>query len=216
MKVAVLSESPADEAAIRVFLDGLLREQTESCQRPRSPSGGKDAVFGSLPSVLTYVHYRTDADALCVVVDSDRSPVHDRSHEQPDKLNLKCRLCKLRSIVTTVQNALRPVPGRPAIKTAIGLAVPQIEAWYLAGRDPHVNEALWNQFLSAALPRYRREDLKVKVYGIDRPLLAQAIECARKEAERIVRDGHLPLLEKLFPAGFGAFARDVRAWQTQG
>jgi hypothetical protein len=35
---------------------------------------------------------------------------------------------------------------------------------------------------------------------------------AREETQRIVRDGHLSLLEQSFPGGFGALAKDLRAW----
>ena len=79
MKVAVLSESPADEAAIRILVEGLLGRTIEPPPMPPIRSRGHDAVVASLPTVLKHLHYRTDAEALVVVLDSDRSPVHDPS-----------------------------------------------------------------------------------------------------------------------------------------
>ena len=216
MKVAILSESSADEAALRVFVEGLLGEKTVAPDRFPVRWRGVPGVFNDIKALLSLLHYRTDVDSFCVVVDSDRSPVHDPSHDAPGKAEPECRLCRLRGIVADVRRTLRPVPGRATVKTALGIAVPQIEAWYLAGRNPHVNEATWIQSLKSGVSVYRRDSLKTEVYGSGRPPLDRETECAKREAERIVRDGHLPLLEKLFPSGFGAFANDVRGWRTPG
>jgi len=35
---------------------------------------------------------------------------------------------------------------------------------------------------------------------------------AKEEAERIIREGKLALLEQLFPGGFGTLAAEVRSW----
>lgn len=212
MKVAVLSESVADEIAVRVFLEGLLETQTDAVPHLRIQSRGKDAVFSRVGSLLAYLHYRTDADALCIVVDSDLTPIHKESHHDPGQPESNCRLCHLKSLIAQVEPHLRPREHVAPLKIAVGLAVPQIEAWYLVGRDNWVGEAGWAPYLRGEKIPYRREELKGKVYGTDRPPLDHEIERARKEAERIVRDGHLPLLERLFPIGFGAFANDVRSW----
>ncbi|MFH1922028.1 MAG: hypothetical protein ABIP48_19355 [Planctomycetota bacterium] len=169
-------------------------------------------MFKYLPNVLKHLHYRTDADGLVVVVDSDRSPVHQQSHTEPGKTDEKCRLCQMAKIVADVQNELRPRPrGRP-VKIALGLAVPQIEAWYLTGHDPHVSEAAWIVGLQSGKLPYTSDSLKESVYGTDEPLLALETVRATEEAERIVREGKLPLVEQLFPGGFGALANDVRSW----
>jgi len=131
MKVAILGESPADETAIRILVDGILSKQTQpislSSLRARVPS--VDAVFRTLPAVLRELHYnQPDAEALVVVVDSDYSPLHQPTHEQLGGFERKCRLCKMRQIVAQVQSQLRPLSGRPLIKTALGLAVPTVEA----------------------------------------------------------------------------------------
>lgn len=212
MKVAIFSESSADEAAIRVLVDGLLGKKTAAPQMPPIRSRGWNAVLRSLPTVLRHLHYQTEAEALVVVLDSDRSPPHVETHPEPGGPGEKCRLCQMLRIVRGLQNELpaRHMYGR--IKTALGLAVPQIEAWYLVRRDPHVSEAAWISAQQSGQCPYAREHLKPKVYGTDRPSLELETRRAREEAERIVREGKLPVLEKSFPGGFGALANDVRDW----
>ena len=212
MKVAVFSESSADEAGIRILVEGLLGDKTEFA--PLFPIRGRgcDAVLAYLASVLKHLHYRTDAEALVAVVDSDRSPVHRETHATPEGAEEKCRLCRMASIVGDVQKELRPRQHYSPLKIALGLAVPQIEAWYLAGRDPHVSESAWMVGLQSEKPPYTSDSLKREMYGTPEPLLALETERAVREVQRIVRDGKLPLLERLFPGGFGALARDVRNW----
>jgi hypothetical protein len=107
-------------------------------------------------------------------------------------------------------SGLRPVTNRSQLKTAIGLAVPAIEAWYLSGLDPHINEATWTRKLKSEPITYTRRTLKKKVYGTERPTIEIETVHATKAAIRLVND--LSLLEQLFPNGFGAFAHDVRNW----
>lgn len=210
MKVAVLSESPADEAAVRVLVDGVLGRQTQAVTIAPLRTRGLSGVFEVLPAVLKQLHYHTDAEALVVVVDSDHSPVHNDGHEQPDGAETGCRLCKLRRVVAQVRGQLRPISNRPSIKTALGVAVPAVEAWYRCGLDPHVTEATWIMGLQSGSYPYTRNRLKQAVYGTDRPPLTLETRRATEEAQRLVRD--LSLLERLFPAGFGSLARGVRGW----
>jgi len=116
MKIAVLSESPADEAAIRVLVDGVLGKPTQTIAFPPLRTRGWQGALGALPAVLRYLHYATDADGFVAVVDSDHSPVHQPSHEQSGSEDGECRLCKLREIVARVQSQLRDRAGRPPIK----------------------------------------------------------------------------------------------------
>jgi hypothetical protein len=212
MKVAVFSESSADEAAIRVLLDGLLGTETAAPQMPPIRSRGWHTVLTRLPIVLRHLHYQTDAEALVVVLDSDRSPAHLEAHREPGGAEEKCRLCQLTRILRQVQSELPPRDTYGRVKTALGLAVPQIEAWYLVGTDPHVTEGAWISGLKHGKFPYAREHLKQKVYGTDRPSLDLETSRAKEEAQRIVREGKLPLLEQSFPGGFGALAQDVRDW----
>ncbi len=210
MKVAVLSESPADEAAVRILVDGVLGRQTRTIALPQLRTRGWPAVFRDLPSVLMHLHYRTDAEALIVVVDSDHSPVHRNEHEQPGRVDEKCRLCKLREAVARVQGQLRPRSGRPQLKIALGVAVPTIEAWYRCGLDPHVSEAAWILGLQSGSYPYTKLHLKKDVYGMEQPLLRLETRRATEEAQRLIQN--LAILESLFQTGFGALVRDVRGW----
>ncbi|MGH9429641.1 MAG: hypothetical protein ACRD2L_25430 [Terriglobia bacterium] len=209
MKLAVLSESSADEAAVRVLVDGLLDRQTRLIAFSLRTRGWP-AVFRELPAVLRELHYHREAEGLVVVMDSDFSPVHRVAHEQPDGADAKCRLCRLRQIAAQVQAQLRPVAGRPPLKTAFGVAVPTVEAWYRSGLDPRVTEAAWILGLQSQSFLYTKNSLKQDVYGTDRPSLALETSRATEAAQRLVQN--LPLLESLFPTGFESLARDVRSW----
>ena len=143
MKVAILSESSADEAAVRILVDGLLGRQSLPIHPPPLRSRGWPSVRQILPAVLKHLYYQTDAEALVVVVDSNHSPVHQEAHDQPEGGDERCRLCQLRKAVDRVQGEVRLLPNRPRIKTAVGIAVPAIEAWFLCGSDPRVSEAAW-------------------------------------------------------------------------
>ena len=210
MRVAVLSESPADEAAIRILLDGILGSHTQSVDMPQIRTRGVSGVFTILPTVLKHLHYQTHADALVIVVDSDLTPVHKPEHEESGGTDERCRLCKIRHIVDSVLGELRPVQGRSRIKIAVGIAVPAVEAWYQCGRDPHVTEAAWIAGLTSGPFPYTTRSLKEDVYETPRPPLDLETRRATEEAQRLVQD--LPLLEQCFPTGFGALAREVRNW----
>lgn len=213
MKVAVLSESEADEAAIRVLVEGLLGKQTEPPTHMLPIRGrGYGAVFKVLPNILKHLHFRTDTEGFVAVLDSDRTPVHQQLHDQPGQTDEKCRLCRLKTIATQVLSHLPARPPYGPLKTAFGLAVPQIEAWYLFGRDPHVGQAGWIEGLQSGQFPYTSADLKQKVYGTADPVLALERERAVEEAQRIVRESKLAQLEQWFPGGFGVLANDVRGW----
>ncbi len=212
MKVAILSESEVDEVAVRLFVEGLLDTETESPGDLNIRSRGWPGVRNILPGILRRLHFGTDVEALVVVVDSDRTAVHNSETCESPRPGHECRLCELRAIVQRTQHGLAPRPPLLPIKTALGLAVPQIEAWYLVGRDPGVSEATWINARRDGTFAYTTNQLKQQVYGTDRPSLELAVERARQEAKRIVDGGKLRQLEEHFPAGFGALADDVRRW----
>jgi hypothetical protein len=207
MKVAVYSESPADEAAVRILVEAVLGRKTQ--HMPFSAPPGWSSVFSYLHKVLKHLHYNTDTEALVVVVDSDESTTHEPAHDQPNGANPKCRLCGLREEIFEIKKYLSAVPGRAEIKTAVGLAIPAIEAWYLCGRDPHLTEALIIQKTSAQIVPFKKQ-LKRDVYGTDRPSLELEMKHAIEEATRLAT--MLDDLETFFPNGFGPLARDVRNW----
>ena len=57
---------------------------------------------------------------------------------------------------------------------------------------------------------YTKNELKVRVYGSDRAGEVLKTERSIEEGRRLAQN--IPLLESKFPIGFGALARDVRAW----
>ncbi len=210
MNLAVLSESAADEAAIRILINGILGQETIPVNIPPLRSRGWPSVLRVIRPVMGHLHYQTDADAFVVVVDSNTSPVHQSSHVESDEASEGCRLCQLESALGDVQSRLRPLPGRRAIKTAVGLAVPAIEAWYRCERDARVTEATWMEGLRSGAFPYSKNRLKEDIYGTDRPSLEHETARAVEEAQRLV--GDLGLLEIFFPNGFGALAQKVRTW----
>ncbi len=100
MIVAILSESPADEAALRVLVDGILRQNTVPPDRPFPiRARGWEAVFRTVPSLVKDLHYQTDAAGLVVTLDSDYTAVHDETHSRSPGGNKDCRLCRLIAMI---------------------------------------------------------------------------------------------------------------------
>lgn len=215
MKTCVVSESPADEAAVRILVEGILGRPTVPIPGPSLVSRGWTTAVSVLPVAIKHLHYHTDAEALVVVLDSDETPIHDSAHDEAGGHD-KCRICIVSKIATDTISNLRQVAGRSRLKIAIGLAVPAIEAWYAFGAEKSVSatsEAAWIIGLSrkGKFP-YTKPQLKNDVYGTDRPSLALETQCATREAQRLAKD--LGQLEAFFPNGFGFLARQIRSWQT--
>jgi len=207
MKLVVLSESPEDETAIRILVDGILGTHTDHVAPPFLRTRGWSQLLTVLPGVLKHLHYHTDADALVVVVDSDDSVPHRQNHRLPESAS--CRVCRLRSLADQVQSDLTEVPNRSPLNTAFGLAVPALEAWLRCGTDPHAVEATLIQRPDGRT-RALRQQLKRDVYGMDRPSPQARMARAVEEAQRLVQ--MLEEFERCFPDGFGSFAREVRSW----
>ncbi|MBA3850059.1 MAG: hypothetical protein C0502_08690 [Opitutus sp.] len=213
MKLAILSESPADEAALRVLVGCLLGEPLHLVT-PALRARGWPSVEQVLPPILRHLHFHTDARGLVVVVDSDDSPVHTAVHEAPGYHHPACRICRLRAVFRRTMKNLPPARGRHAPLRAVGLAVPAIEAWLLCGRDPQVTEAAWLAGQERGVQPYTRRELKARVYGTMRPSLPLEIQRAVEEVSR--HRGDMRRLENDFPNGFGALVRDLRAWKNSG
>lgn len=211
MKFAILSESPADEAALRV-LAGYVLDRPFELVGPTLRARGWPSVEQVLPSVLRHLHFNTDAHGLVVVVDSDDSPVHTVAHDAPGYHHPLCRICRLRAVFRRTLKNLPPARGRERVLRAVGLAVPAIEAWYLCGRDTSVTEEAWLHGQQSGRPPYTRRDLKRRVYGTERPSLPLEIRRAVEEVSR--HRGDVRRLENDFPRGFGALAHDLRGWNA--
>ena len=211
MKVAVLSESPADEAAIRILVDAILGEATESSPPFPLRSRGWPSVRGILPSLIKHFQYQTDTDGLAVVVDANGSPLGDQGADQMAKGARRSRAAELHEVIESVRGQLKQVPGRETLRVAIGVAAPAIEAWYLCGVDPGATETSWMRELAEGTQAQGKIlSLKRQVYGTDRYSIALETDRAIEHAHRLAK--HLDLLEKHFPTGFGTFAQTVRSW----
>jgi len=207
MNIALLSESPADETALRELVTGVLRERPRFIA-PGFRARGWPNVAQVLPSVIRHLHFNTDADALVVAVDADDSVVHGAAHDRPGYFHPHCRMCQLRAVHRQTTRKLPPARGRERLLRAVGVAVPAIEAWYLCGRDPAVTEAAWVEGNARGARPYSRAELKLRVYATERPSLAHEIACALIEVERHRADSRR--LEHDFP-GFAALAGDLRS-----
>jgi predicted acyl esterase len=209
MKLAILSESPADEAALRVLVEGALGEPVQLVQASLRARGWP-SVAQVMPAIIRHLHFNTDADGLAVVVDADDSVVHTEPHEAPGYFHPHCRLCQLRAVYRQTVKKLPPARGRQRILRAVGVAVPAIEGWYLCGRDQTVSEAAWLHGQEIGQAPYTRHELKWRVYATDRPSLPHETLCALEDARRHAQDTRR--LENDFP-GFRALANDLRTWR---
>lgn len=211
MKLAILGESPADEAAVRVLAGAVLGAPC-TVVRPALRARGWPNVEQVLPAVARHLHFHTDAVGLVIVVDADDSPVHTAAHEAPGHHHPLCRICRLRAVFRRATRTLPPARGRAGVLRAVGLAVPALEAWLLCGRAEGVTEAAWVEGRAAGRLPYTRRELKLQVYGTSRPSLAW--ECVRAVAEARRHASDVRRLEHDFPEGFGALARDLRSWRS--
>ena len=212
MKVAILSESPADEAAVRILLEGILGEPIETPNSPPLRSRGYTSLVTVLPTILKHLHYRSPANALVVVADSDNSPVH-RSDHQPGKTpDSKCRTCRLISLIEQTQQNLRPSRTHPVIWTAVAVPTPSIEAWYLFEKDPDCSESRWLQKQHEGV-NAREEILRLKrrAYGTERPGLSHEVQRATEHAHNLV--ARLDSLAGYFPNSFGLLQKTVQQWR---
>jgi hypothetical protein len=211
MKIGFYCESPADQAALAVFTEGILGAPPEPINMDLE-AHSVPAFFNALDGVFRGVHYNSDAEALVVVVDSDNTEVHELAHDKPGGGGDRCRLCQIRKIIARARTQLRARQGRPEMKIAVGLAVPAIEGWYLVGRNHAVGEAAWKVGLAARHPPLNTRQMKKQVYGTERPSLELETERAAAEARRIIPD--MQAIETAFPLGFGLMAQEIRSWKT--
>jgi hypothetical protein len=212
MRISLLSESPADEAVLRVLVEAVLRQSFRQIQ-PALRARGWPNVIQVLPAIIRHLHFNTDVDALVVTCDSDDTVVHTHAHEAPGYFHPQCRLCQLRAVFRQTAKKLPPARGRERVMRCVGVAVPALEAWLLCGRDPQVGEAGWLAGQASGRLPYTRAQLKWRVYGTDRPSLPYEIKCALRELQRHRQDTRR--LENDFP-GFGLLAKDLREAAESG
>jgi hypothetical protein len=81
MRVAILSESEADDAALRILTEAITGKQIDPVLHAGLRSRGWPSVRGVLKSVLLELHYHTNAEGFVMVVDSDATTPHQPEHE---------------------------------------------------------------------------------------------------------------------------------------
>lgn len=205
MKVAVLTESSADDAAVRVLVRAALGDETEFHDPPLA-ARGYEAVVANLPSIYKWLHFQRHAEALVVVVDSDQSPLDDSDPKSRKRL--------LTERLTQLESEVSPKEGFPPIQTAVGIAVPSIESWLLFGKDPQCTEAAWKVSLQARKSSFNEiQRLKKLLYRTVRPPLAMVKEQMTQAAADLIHDGKLNAMEKSFPWGFQSLMTSLRGWR---
>lgn len=213
MRVALFSESPSDEAALKVLVEGILGRVVEPVGL-NLRSRGWPAVRYELRAVVRELWLNQKADGLVVSVDTDHSPVHEHGHVASAQAG--CRQCVLQRQADETVAELRAKHPRPALVHAVASASPAVEAWLLHGTAGATDEGSWKVFLLTNPDRFkvklRVNDLKRSVYGTPKPGQAAAIHKATEEARRIVAD--LTGLSAAFPGGFGLMAEQVACWET--
>lgn len=217
MRVAIVSESTADETAIRVLVDAALGVKTLPVV-PAIRYRPGHTFLRDLPAILRALHRAGTVDGLVAVVDSDDTPIHQPDHEDDPEAALRCRLCEARELLRQAQGDLaKRDPEHQPIRTALGLAVPAMEGWYLSGRDPDCTEAAWLAHMAehpeGTSFRHVRVQLKQKAYGRNRPSLGYQTRAAVEHARRLATN--LDALAENFPNGFGPLLRDLRAWLVE-
>jgi hypothetical protein len=214
MKIAIFSESLADDTAVQILVEGLVGGPIERIGIPWLKTRGWPSLLDVLPKVMLHFHYQTDVRGLIVVADSDRSPLHRQLTASSPACAEKCRLCHLRNAVAETRKRLVPIPGRAALGVAVGLAIPSIEAWYRCGLDNQVSEATWSRAIESGDFPYDTKRLKRILYGSNLATISLALRVANEQSRRLVAENRLTLLEQLFPVGFGSLAEEVRTWRS--
>ena len=94
MKIAIFGESDADEAAITILVEYILRTKIERpTNQPRLRARGCTQIISDLPRIIEGLHYNSNAHGLIVVLDSNGSTVkhmHSSTHDEPDGYEEEC------------------------------------------------------------------------------------------------------------------------------
>jgi hypothetical protein len=212
MKIAILGESQADEAAFKVLAEAVWGAPLDLLEKHNLRSRGWPSVRKAVGTVIKYLHYRTDAEGLILIVDSNHSAPHHATHNYLTDGENGCRLCEIRRVVQNAIRSLRPIQGRQPLKSAVGIAIPSIEAWLQCGVNSAVTEAAWINGLRSKVEPYSKSQLKQNVYGTTHPPLPLETKRMLEEATRLAN--RISSLESLFPLGFGALSSDLRGWRT--
>lgn len=98
MKIGFYCESPADRAALEIFVAGILGEPLEPINLDLE-AHSVPGFFNTLAGVFRGIHYNSDAEGFVVVVDCDDTELHDVAHDAPASKEDRCRYCRIRGIL---------------------------------------------------------------------------------------------------------------------
>lgn len=203
MRVAILSESAADEAALRILVDAVLGIKTFPIEKPSVAMTSIHGVRKSLRTVIQVLHHKSDAEGLVVVVDSNHSSLEATTGEN--------RLREFGDLIAKTRANLRTRSGQPALLVAHGVASPAIEGWLLCKRDGQISEASWEKGLRDKHDPYTKLALKRRLLGVEFPSSELRLQKMTEAATEVAAD--LAHLERQFPNGFGSLARQLREWR---
>jgi hypothetical protein len=100
-------------------------------------------------------------------------------------------------MIREVEAMMKPGPGLKQLHTAIGVAVPSIEAWLLFGEDSGCTEAGWvlkeNEGNKSPVEISR---LKQRLYSTDRPSLELETNTMVERCQSLISSNSLDALEK--------------------
>lgn len=186
MKFAFLGESPVDQAALAAFCSARLGYELERVPCPARVRRGWPALRESLKPALRSLK-QTAADHIVVCADAD-----GMDPDGPDN-----RFEQLQLIVDQTGMSQRVL---------IAIAVPAIEAWWLAPKRPELHENGWFKRRQKRIS-YDKNDLKRDLYGTDRAKEADMLRIM-PEAARQAAAHHIQLANR-FPLGLGPLLKKL-------
>ncbi len=215
-RVALLCEGQVDQVVVSSLVKAIASVSVEFTEPAPRGRQGYESVKKIFRSVVWWAA-QCNADGLVCVVDSDRTPIHreQESHwlqalekGQPPTVCVEgCRLCALRQAWAT-HRARTLLCGNRPLRIALGLAVPQIEAWLVDAK--YISEFAWQQY-SEERRSSVRDRLKANLYGNARGLENKR-RIALARVEHLVHSNGINRLAARFPNGFGALQRDLLSW----
>jgi hypothetical protein len=188
VKFAFLSESEVDGAALAAFCAARLGREIERVPCPARVRPGWPSLRTDLPPALLSLKW-TEAELIVVCADSD-----GMEPGQPDD-----RLAQLQRIVDRAGMSPRVV---------IAVAVPAIEAWWLAPKHPELHEKGWFARRTQRVT-YDKLVLKRRLYGTDKPLGIDMRRIMPNAAGQAA--AHHEQLATRFPLGLGPLLKKLAA-----
>ena len=203
MKISVLAESSNDAAVMVELASAALGGPVELINSGFEMMGW-NMIPSVLPAVIKHLHFRSEADGLIVVADSNHSSL------EPGAPNNRRE--ELRAMAAKIVENLGMLHGRSRIRIAIAVASPALVAWLLFHRYGEISESAWERGLVEKKDPYTKGVLKQRLYGVQRPsrdiATALRLEAARQVSQRIHE------LRSRFPLGFGSFFEDLLSWKS--